>query len=284
MDLSVSIALDLYFKEHISIKAVARKRFEYAQDALVRHIGETLLCDIDIPACREYAEERRAEGVGDSTIRRELGTLQAAVNHAVKWRRLSLADKPSIELTEESAARPIWLFKEELALFLETAAIHDRRVFRFLQLAYHTGSRKRAVETLPWGRVDLESRRIDLQDPDTVLTKKRRPIVPISEKMAEELRGMKSKAITPFVLVNDDDIRPAFNRVASVANLTMLEKSGLREAGRLTPHVLRHSRATHLLQENKSPWAVANLLGDSLQTVLKVYGHTCSDYLREIVL
>lgn len=281
--LTVAECLDSYFKDHISIKAIARQRFEFAQDALNRHLASDAVKYIDIPACRDYATERLAEGVCYSTIRRELGTLQAAVNHSIKWKKLRIDQKPSIELPPESAIRPIWLFKEELAQLLTVAAAVDRRVFRFIQLAYHTASRKRAVETLPWERVDLDARRVDLQDPQAPLTKKRRPIVPISEAMAAELQPLKARATTGFVLVTSDNIRPAFDAVSKKAGLGTLKKSGMREAGRLTPHVLRHSRATHLLQGGKNPWAVANLLGDTLPTVLRVYGHACPSYLEEVL-
>lgn len=278
--LTVGSALTSYYKEHISVKAVARRRAEYAIEALSRHLGAALLKDVDIPMCREYAEDRSDEGCSLSTVRRELGVLQAAVNHALRWKRLAYSEKPSVELPPESDPKRVWLFPEELGKLLECASVSDRRVFRFLQLAYHTASRKNAIETLTWARVDLVSRRIDLQDPGKSRTKKRRPIVPISEIMAQELAAMKVTAVNTFVLASDRDIRAAFDRVAKIAGLAALPSSGLRESGRLTPHTLRHSRATHMLQAGKSPWLVANLLGDSLTTVLRVYGHACPDYLE----
>ena len=63
----------------------------------------------------------------------------------------------------------------------------------------------------------------------------------------------------------------------------MLPARDGRPAGRLTPHVLRHTRATHLLQKGVDPYAVAALLGDNLSTVLRVYGHHCPGYLEEAI-
>lgn len=282
--LTVARALDQYYREHIARKAVARRRCEFAIEALVRHLSFVCVADVDIPACRTYTAGRLAEGVSESTVRRELGVLQAAAKHALKWRRITAAQLPSIELPAAGESSPLWLYKPELSHLLATAAGTDRRVFRFLQLAYHTASRKAAIEQLPWSRVDIEARRISLRDPTAPLTKKRRPIVPISEAMAQELASMKAKATTEFVLVTDRDIRPAFDRVAASAGLAHLKASGLRPSGRLTPHALRHSRATHLLEAGTNPWAVANLLGDTLPTVLRVYGHCCPDYLADAIL
>jgi integrase len=49
--------------------------------------------------------------------------------------------------------------------------------------------------------------------------------------------------------------------------------------GRSHPHVLRHSRATHLLQDGVPIFDVARLLGDTVATVERVYGHHSADHL-----
>jgi len=50
-----------------------------------------------------------------------------------------------------------------------------------------------------------------------------------------------------------------------------------------SPHILRHSRATHLLQEGIAIFAVARLLGDSVATVERVYAHCSVAYLAEAI-
>jgi integrase len=278
--LTVNKALDNYYFEHIKKKCVDARRAEFAIHALKDVFGESAICDIDIPACRDYADVR---GVSDSTVRRELGVLHAAAEHAVRWRRLKRDDMPSIELPPESEPRRQWLFKDELAALLDEAESTDEKVFRFCQIAYHTASRKAAIESLRWEQVDLQTRRINLQGAGMAVTKKRRPIVAISEAMAEELTAMKSAATTPWVLGSPAPISNRFQRVAERAKLHQLPQRGLREAGALSPHVLRHSRATHLLEAGKSPFAVASLLGDTVTTVLRVYGHSCPDHMESVV-
>ena len=46
------------------------------------------------------------------------------------------------------------------------------------------------------------------------------------------------------------------------------------------PHMLRHSRATHMLMDGEDPYKVAKLLGDTLTTVERNYGHHSVDYLQ----
>lgn len=278
--LTVDKALAQYFKEHVRKKAVAWVRTEYAIAALNKHFAGVPIRDVNIPACHDYLDVR---GVADATVRRELGVLQAAANHAVKWRRLTAADLPSIELPSETECTATWLFRDELASLLDVAEETDSKVFRFLQISYHTASRRAAIERLEWSQVDEKARRISLAKPGETRTKKRRPVVAISENMAAELASMRKSAENQWVLGSPASVYRSFRDVAEKAGLLHLPNRELREAAVLSPHALRHSRATHLLQDGKPPYGVAALLGDTLPTVLRVYAHACPDYLREIV-
>ena len=99
--LTVSRALDDYFKEHVHVKCVDVARQSNAINHLKQFFGEAILSDIDIPKCRRYAEMRRTGAIGgtksgartvgaDGTIRRELCALAAAANHARKWKRITV--------------------------------------------------------------------------------------------------------------------------------------------------------------------------------------------------
>lgn len=283
--LTVAEALDQYAREH---KVGAPERRQYAIDHLTILLGSKPLAAVDIPLCRWYKQQRR---VKDATTRRELGVLQAAANHALRWRRIAAADMPSIELPPNSDPRMLWLFEDELQRLRDAATGRARL---FIDLAYYTASRKGALENLTWDRVNLNVGRIALNDPCGRLNKKRKPVVPIAPELIDKLKLLKSATayVGPaefggqcrnYVLSNTHDIRPAFDAAAHRAGLEMLPARDGRPAGRLTPHVLRHTRATHLLQKGVDPYAVAALLGDNLSTVLRVYGHHCPGYLEEAI-
>jgi integrase len=48
-----------------------------------------------------------------------------------------------------------------------------------------------------------------------------------------------------------------------------------------TPHTLRHSRATWLMQKGVDPWKAAGHLGMTVDTLLRTYGHHHPDYQKE---
>ena len=49
----------------------------------------------------------------------------------------------------------------------------------------------------------------------------------------------------------------------------------------VTPHTLKHTAATWLIQSGTDPWQAAGFLSTSVQTLLRVYGHHHPDYQRQ---
>jgi integrase len=277
--LTVSQALDHYLLEHVATACADPGRQEIAVRNLKAFFGDTLLAEIDIPKSRRYAAARRAGEIGgnrhghkkvgsDPTIRRELNVLIAAANHAVRWKRLNAQDVPRIELPTDSGIgkddEAPFFSRHELSAMLAVARVRDEELALFIELAYYTGARRASITDLTRNQVDWEHKRILLQRPGKKATKKRQPIVPILPggmtvclERLWELSGEREK------LFSDLDFYRRFK--------TLCRGQGLGQ--RDHPHLLRHSRATHLLQDGVSIYAVARLLGDTVQTVERVYGH-----------
>src|SRR3546814_5454646 len=113
-----------------------------SSDLLDIHFGNTIVPEITIDQCRDYADKRRAGKIGwvdedgkrrgyrkadDGTIRRELGgILVPAISHAVKSKRLKEADVPHIEMPPEPEARDRWLTDAERERLLSAAMTVSR--------------------------------------------------------------------------------------------------------------------------------------------------------------
>lgn len=274
---TVHYALDSYFTEHVEKNVVDIER----QRDAIAHLKTffppaRLLASVDIAASRAYAEARRKGAVGggqrrrdpvgsDSTIRRELNVLAAAGRHALRWKRITPADLPSIELPAENRNTQVkWLTKEQvnLALAISYGRLHD-----FIELAYYFAARRRSVEQLLKSQVSLQHGVVDLHPPGARVTKKRKPKVPIY------------KAVRPTVerLMQGDSIYLLGNSGSVYRDFVSLMAALGIEAH---PHMLRHSRATHLLMDGESIYKVAKLLGDTVQTVERVYGHFDTEFLQ----
>lgn len=275
---TVEAVLDAYFAEHVYKKVVAQGTAEVGRRHLVAHFGRMSPADIMPSDSREYIRLRTTGGLGrkvqGSTVRRELGILVAALNHAVRERRLPRGDMPSIILPDSNPPRERWLTDAEVRRLMETSRGVGRlpRAHRFIFLAYYTAGRKRALETLRWSQVDFETNVIHLSEPGARTTKKRRASVPMAPALRELMLKALEEAEGPWVLDHDGNIRRAFE--------TAVRNAGLQD---VSPHVMRHTAATHMLRRGVSLWQVAGILGDTEGTVARVYGKHVPEALAEAV-
>jgi integrase len=270
----VLIILGQYGREN---QAVAHQRIKAALKPLKRFFIGKRTINIDIPLCRQYTAYRMGEGVTMSTVARELTTLRAACNHALKWKRINSDEKPTFEIPADLPRREVWLFKDELRTLI-THGSPDLK--NFIKIAYGTASRRRAVETLEWCQCDFNRRTINLDKKGAKKTNKRRPTVPMGD-LYPLLKDLYDRRTNEWVLGSDHDRLAEFTKLcASVDLLNVIERDG-RPSGRITPHILRHSRATHLLEDGVSIYAVSKLLGDNPTTVQKTYGHICMSSLED---
>jgi len=261
-----------YERDH---EVVAWQRRKYAIQALLGFWTGKRISDIDIPSCRQYAAHRMDAGVALSTIARELTCLRAAINHAHRWNRIDKV--PSFDIPTDLPRREIWLFKNELRTLLNAA---NPTMQHFIRLCYGTGSRRAAIESLTWQQVNFARKTINLAKIGEKKTCKRRPTVPMGD-LHDLLKTLYDSRTNEWVLGSDRDLFYDFEKLCeSVGLLNVVEKDG-RPAGKITPHVLRHSRATHLLEDGATIFAVAKLLGDTPTTVQRVYGHICMSSLED---
>jgi len=68
-------------------------------------------------------------------------------------------------------------------------------------------------------------------------------------------------------------VKTGFGRAASLAGLS----------AKVTPHTLRHTAATWLMQSGTDRWQAAGYLGMSVEVLEKVYGHHHPDHLQVAV-
>ena len=301
-ELTVEKALDDYYAEHVVPNTAAPRRQMDAIRNLNDFFGNRLLESVDIPLSRAYTKARLTGTIGGrrkmassktlanegkkarekkqanpnprsarakpATVRRELNVLVAAANHALKWKRTTA--NVSVELPQEARLgvddEAPYLTVEEVKKLIE-AATGELRLF--IELAYLTGARRGSIQELKRGQVKLPQKRILLQPPGKRATKKRQPIVPILKAMEAPLKKLMETGGSERLFSTPDFYKP----YVALAKACGIEK------GRAHPHVLRHSRATHLLQDGKSLYDVAKLLGDTVRTVEAVYGHHSHEHL-----
>ena len=275
--LTVAEALSLYADEHGgSVRAPAT--VGYSIKALLPILGELPVGSINKAVCGRYARER---GVKPGTVRRELGVLQAAVNHCHAQAYLLTPIK--VTLPAAPAPRDRWLERREVAALLRAARRNPkaRHLARFILLAVYTGTRSDAILRLQFERnpsgdhVDTEAGVLYRRAEGEAETKKRTPPVPIPPRLLAHLRRWERMGARHVVEV---DGRP-------VGSLKTAWRTALRESGieHATKHDLRHTAVTWAMRKGAAMWDAAGYFGLSRDMLESVYGHHHPDHMGSVV-
>ena len=160
-----------------------------------------------------------------------------------------------------------------------TAAL--QHVARFILIGLYTGSRAGAIAAAsPFpepGRsfVDLDRGIFYRRPIGKRATKKRQTPAPIPPRLLAHMRRWKSQKLiaTCFVEFNGKPVSPVKKGFRSAVRLARLP-------GKVTPHTLRHTAATWLMQRGVPIWEAAGFLGMSPEVLQETYGHHHPDYLQ----
>jgi integrase len=247
-------------------------RIAYAVEGLASFWEHRTVANVTRESCGLYARARRRS---PGTVRRELGVLRAAINHAHKEGRLT---RPvSVHLPDRPEPREQWLTRSQAAALLR-ASLRERRVRLhlplFILMGLYTGQRKEAILSLRWSQVDLEAGVISFNPPGRRQTNKRRPRIPIAGRLLPHLRRARQRGTDLSFVISRDGAR--------ILDVKRSFKAACRRAGleEVSPHTLRHTAATWMMQKGVPKWEVAGFLGMTGETLESVYGHHHPDYLR----
>lgn len=294
-----------YLSEHVRSGKVADPgRIEIALRNALRGLplgSDTRVSDLGTDFGRVYAHKRQTGAIlgredrqsikarSPATARRELAALWAALRWGAKHGLVSRV--PPVDLPPSSPPRDVYLTRQEVDKLLSVASAESdaagrmTRVHRFLLIALGTAARGRAIEGLLWGRVDFEQGliRFDLsadgRDRTGRKTKKRRVPVPMANWLRPWLERAWREAEGLYVLDNDRNIRPALEALCR----RVWKATGDERYLLVTRHVLRHTAATLMAQAGVSLFDLAGVLGDSVETVTRVYAHHSPHALRGAV-
>lgn len=282
-NMTVAEVLTLYGEGHAP-HTQTPERIGYALDPLLSFWSSLKVAAIAGNTCRRYAAER---GAAPGTIRRELGTLRAALNWCAAEGYLTRA--PIVTLPAKPAPKDRWLSVPEAALFLRVNRRTDR-LARFILLGLYTGTRKEAIMALAWephpggGWIDLERGVLHRRGEDEAETKKRRPPARLPGKLLVHARRWREDG-SRWVIHDDGQrvgsMKTAWNTARHRATAAA-EAAGMDWSfGDVTPHTLRHTAITWAMHRGVRLADASGYFGISSAELERTYLHHHPDFQKE---
>jgi integrase/recombinase XerD len=164
-----------------------------------------------------------------------------------------------------------------------TERLRAARMHGLLELLYASGLRVSELVALPKAAARTKERFLVVRGKGG-----RERLVPLTDKAREAARGYltlleeQGRAAGPWLFPSDSEsghlTRQAFARDLKVA----AGAAGLR-ADRISPHVLRHAFASHLLQNGADLRIVQELLGHADISTTQIYTHVLDERLKSMV-
>ena len=272
----------LALERRLSPNTIAAYRGDLEQLATFLVRNRTSLGDAPYPMLRRFLAQQHTLGYARATIARRVGAIKTFYRWAVSAERLP-AD-PSLLLGRPKVVSrlPTVLRPDEAQVLAEAppvggegdplehaVALRDRAA---LELLYGSGLRVGEVASLTVDRIDVRRGRV------LVLGKgSKERDVPISEYAADAVRDY-LEAGRPQ-MASEGSRQLFFNRRGKPFSerdiRSMVERYGatLLPGRRVTPHTLRHSFATHLLEGGADIRTVQELLGHASVATTQRYTH-----------
>ncbi|MFA5814345.1 MAG: tyrosine-type recombinase/integrase [Bacteroidales bacterium] len=198
-----------------------------------------------------------------------------------------VVNNPADFLPSVKAPKPLPVFMEESQMdsILDRATVPiefpEIRDLLILELLYGTGMRLSELTGLK--DKDIDSSRIQIK----VFGKRQKErIIPVTPELVglineyKTVRNRTFNAIEGGTLILTDKGHPVYAKlVYRVVNQAL---GMVTSAGRRSPHVLRHTYATHLLNRGAELNAIKELLGHASLSATQVYTHTGFEKLKQV--
>ncbi len=270
-----------------TLKAYRRdlESFLHAMQQMFPHFEWESITQADV---REWLIARSGEGVASTTVNRELSSLRSLCRWAISRKRLTVNPTAGIKQLKVGRRLPTIVPESRMQGVLEECREAEKGEFTkernalIIMLFYATGLRLAELHSLT-----LDSFSADMRTLKVVGKGDKERIVPLVEgaQVATQkyIEKIKSENIwkdgNKSLFLTRQGARLSQNMIYRIVR-SHLGAGGVK--GRKSPHVLRHTFATHLLNAGADMRDIQELLGHSSLRATQIYTHSSITHLKDI--
>ena len=241
---------------------------------------------VDTSVIRAFLGMMLENGVAKKSVVRKLSTLRSFYKYLV--RKKNIAGNPALSVVTPKVEKKLPQFVDKTSMervlsLPEVSTFKGARDSAILELFYGSGIRQAELIGLNTGDIDFHNQTFKV----TGKGNKQR-IIPFTVKSKESIQRYlvfrteilskrKSSERRLFVTVRGEPMYPAL-----VYNIVHHYLKEVAEIQQKSPHVLRHSFATHLLDNGADIMAVKELLGHESLSTTQLYTHVTVERLKKI--
>ena len=239
---------------------------------------------VDTDLIRDWMESLMDRGNNASTINKKLSALRSFFRFALKRGLVEKDPAHALAGLKKSKPLPQFLREGEMDRLLDGMEwgedYKDVRARTLLLLLYETGLRRSELAGLNDGDIDFGVCQLKVTG-----KRNKQRIVPFGAELAEALKGymdMRNEQLRldgDALFLNDKGHRMTGQQVYAIVRKHLTGATSLKKR---SPHVLRHTFATAMLNNGAGLESIKNLLGHESVSTTEIYAHTTFEQLKRV--
>ncbi|HPX33386.1 MAG TPA: tyrosine recombinase XerC [Erysipelotrichaceae bacterium] len=227
--------------------------------------------------------DKRFGEISNRSLSRYLSSLRSFYRYLLDIKEVSSNPFLSVKIPNEKTKIPDYLFEDEVDMLLDSFDLTDDFGYRdrtIFEVMYGCGLRLSELCNLKIENIDFNNQLLSILGKGS-----KRRLVPfynmIKQLLENYINNIRSKYIKEehgFVFINKNGGKLSNRGVQYLLNRTIKENNLPLQ---LSPHTLRHSFATHLLDAQVDIRVVQELLGHSNLSTTQIYTHITIERLKE---
>lgn len=261
--------------------------YENDLDQFIKWLGanapDITAVDVTQGEVRAWMVSLIENGCATGTVHRKMSALRSFYRYLRKHGNSSLDPMSGLKLPKKSRQLPVFVAEEALDRLLDDykfgdnfSGIRDRTIIEFL---YLTGMRRSELISLRDEDVDLSSGQVRVTG-----KRNKQRVIPLAASFLKSLeiyleaRGKTSHAGEWFFVT--DKGNKLYDK--GVYNIVKRYLSMVTTVEKKSPHVLRHTFATHMLNHGADLNSIKELLGHASLSATQVYTHNTFEQLKKV--